>query len=269
MRRRVQSVFGATAFLSLLPMPAPAQSPSPSGRWEVDWSDRTCSLVRRSASNALTLVLRTTPGNGRWSLLILSSRLPRLIRSEREPVSVRLDPSGATLEGTIHGTTDLGAGIGIFGVRREVVDRFAAADSVAVVAGQDVIFDVPIDSPQRAVQTLRQCETDALRRWNVDPEAWSALRSPPEGFAGDTVRYSDYPNSALRANQQGDVTVRLTIGLDGQVSECVVVESSGHEILDRTTCRLVTERLRATPAIGTDGAPAVAPLISTIRWILP
>lgn len=269
MNRRGRRRLWLVASLALLPAPAPAQSPPASARWEVDWSNRTCSLVRRSAANELMLVLRGTPGNGRWSLLILSSRLQRSISGDRGPITIRLLPSAAALDGTIHGMTDLGQGIGVYGVPRDVVDQFASADTVSVFAGDQALFELPIGSPQRAVQTLRQCESDALRRWNVDPAAWRALRSPPEIIPVQVVQYSDYPASAIRANQQGDVTVRLVIGLDGRVSECVIVESSGHDILDRTTCPLVTERLEATPAVGANGAPVAAPYVSTIRWVLP
>ena len=74
----------------------------------------------------------------------------------------------------------------------------------------------------------------------------------------------DYPRAA--AGAQGSVTVRLTVGTSGTVTGCIVARSSGNIVLDGTTCRLIRERFRYTPARAADGR-AVTDLVGwQQRW---
>jgi periplasmic protein TonB len=66
---------------------------------------------------------------------------------------------------------------------------------------------------------------------------------------------SDYPRSAWRAQNEGSVTVHLTVGTSGRVTECRVARSSGDAELDSTTCRLIRERFRYEPARNSRGEP--------------
>ncbi|WP_367120143.1 energy transducer TonB [Sphingomonas sp.] len=58
----------------------------------------------------------------------------------------------------------------------------------------------------------------------------------------------DYPQSAIRSEEQGTTAVRLSIGPDGRVSDCSVTQSSGSTALDSTTCSIFRRRARFTPA---------------------
>jgi protein TonB len=57
---------------------------------------------------------------------------------------------------------------------------------------------------------------------------------------------ADYPRAANGA--QGLVVTRLTVSATGSVASCSVSRSSGNPVLDATTCRLIRERFRFTPA---------------------
>jgi protein TonB len=63
----------------------------------------------------------------------------------------------------------------------------------------------------------------------------------------------DYPQSAARSRVEGVVTVKLDVGVNGRVTHCGVLRSSGNEALDATTCRLVRERFLYAPARDRDG----------------
>lgn len=64
----------------------------------------------------------------------------------------------------------------------------------------------------------------------------------------------DYPESALRNEEQGTVRVSFTVGPNGRVTDCSVTQSSGSSALDAATCRIIKARARFTPA--TDGSGA-------------
>lgn len=79
--------------------------------------------------------------------------------------------------------------------------------------------------------------------------------------------YDDYPEEAVRNGWQGDVVVEATVSAEGLPTACTVVRSSGHQVLDDATCRIVMRRARFKPAINADGRPvADHVIIPPIRW---
>lgn len=90
------------------------------------------------------------------------------------------------------------------------------------------------------------------------PPAPAPAPPPPEQRARASLNSyftaADYPRAAVRSHAQGTVGFRVMVGADGRVSGCTVTSSSGHAVLDETTCRLVRARLRFAPAMR-DGRP--------------
>jgi protein TonB len=75
----------------------------------------------------------------------------------------------------------------------------------------------------------------------------------------------DYPPSALDNNEQGSVTVTLTIGPSGRVTGCSP-SGSASSTLKNTTCRIVSARARFSPAQDENGNPTSSTYSQTIRW---
>ena len=95
--------------------------------------------------------------------------------------------------------------------------------------------------------------------------------TPPQSAVGDLqglFRGDDYPQSAIERDEQGSVTVRLTVGTNGRVSNCDVSSSSGSRTLDRATCRILQSRARFTPARDSNGNPTTDTVTQRIRWVL-
>jgi TonB family protein len=63
----------------------------------------------------------------------------------------------------------------------------------------------------------------------------------------------DYPEIAKDENVEGSVTVRVTIGPDGQVEAAVVVQSSGNAQLDNAALKAARDSLYRAPLL--DGQP--------------
>ncbi|MDQ3139557.1 MAG: energy transducer TonB [Pseudomonadota bacterium] len=95
-------------------------------------------------------------------------------------------------------------------------------------------------------------------------QAARAQGSLPGLFSTD-----DYPQAALRNEEQGTTAVSLTIGTNGRVSGCDVTSSSGSRSLDDTTCRILRSRARFTPAKDQAGSPISDTSSARIRWQLP
>jgi TonB family protein len=83
------------------------------------------------------------------------------------------------------------------------------------------------------------------------------------------ISEEDYPVSALREEAQGDTTIRYVIGVGGRVESCELVQSSGHEDLDWTSCAIVTQRFVFMPALDEKGHPVPESRQQRIRWVLP
>lgn len=78
----------------------------------------------------------------------------------------------------------------------------------------------------------------------------------------------DYPQDAIRNNETGSTTVRLSVDTRGRVSGCDVTSSSGSRSLDRATCRILQSRARFNPAKLSNGQPTTDTVTQTITWRL-
>ena len=79
----------------------------------------------------------------------------------------------------------------------------------------------------------------------------------------------DYPTAAYFDALQGEVVFRLTVDAAGSVSDCTIVRSSGHAILDDHSCTLLRERARFSPATDAQGNAVAATYERGILWQLP
>jgi len=89
--------------------------------------------------------------------------------------------------------------------------------------------------------------------------------SPAQWVSGG-LQNSDYPRAALHDKLQGRVSVRFTVLVTGRITNCRITASSGSPMLDETTCRLLTERLRFRPATNGAGVPIQSELGSDYTW---
>lgn len=92
----------------------------------------------------------------------------------------------------------------------------------------------------------------------------------PQAPVSVYVSEDDFPVAAIRSGVQGGtVYFRLSIGADGRVQGCAVTRSSGYDLLDSTTCRLMVRRARFTPATDPQGRPRTDEFDGYIEWRPP
>ncbi|MFM5930173.1 MAG: TonB family protein [Novosphingobium sp.] len=91
----------------------------------------------------------------------------------------------------------------------------------------------------------------------------------PKGNPGNWVTTNDYPTRALREERQGTTRFRVTVGTDGRVSDCEILQSSGSNDLDSATCLLIWRRARFQPAQDAKGNPAIGYYSNAVRWVIP
>jgi len=96
------------------------------------------------------------------------------------------------------------------------------------------------------------------------PRPARSIGSPAAWFTQD-----DYPDDALRLNQQGATTVRFVVDRTGRVTQCHAAKTSGVPLLDATTCAVFVTNGRYWPARNAAGKPVPQAGNFRIRWALP
>lgn len=81
------------------------------------------------------------------------------------------------------------------------------------------------------------------------------LSSRAKGNLASIISAADYPAAALRADEQGVVEFQLGIAGNGNVRACRIMSSSGSQILDDATCRIMVARARFVPAHAARAGP--------------
>lgn len=119
-----------------------------------------------------------------------------------------------------------------------------------------------------ALPPMAQAQTLASGAPDVAPAPGLTARAAPQLDPALWFTRDDYHPAALRAEQEGRVGLLLDIGVDGRVSGCTVLASSGAQLLDRESCRLVTRRARFTPALGKGRKPVPDRWNASIEWKL-
>lgn len=83
-----------------------------------------------------------------------------------------------------------------------------------------------------------------------------------------TTTEDDYPPASQRANEEGVVTVNLSINTAGRVDSCTVAQTSGFTRLDEKTCQIALRRFKGKPALQ-NGAAVASQKVQRVRWQIP
>ena len=90
----------------------------------------------------------------------------------------------------------------------------------------------------------------------------------PRANLASYLSADDYPPSAARNNEEGQVVFILDISAEGRVTNCTVTLSSGSAALDSATCRIMRSRARYTPARNLRGEAIAGRDQGAVRWQL-
>ncbi|WP_245892858.1 TonB family protein [Novosphingobium guangzhouense] len=85
-------------------------------------------------------------------------------------------------------------------------------------------------------------------------------------IAGDINSARDYPRAGRDLRVGASVTIDLTVGRDGRVTSCRVIQPSPDPQADRITCDLATRRFRFRPATDSGGNQVEALYRWRQRW---
>jgi len=95
------------------------------------------------------------------------------------------------------------------------------------------------------------------------------IAASPRNAPGGWITDRDYKTRWIREGREGVAKFRLDVSASGRVSNCEVVGSTGHNVLDLATCRLISKRARFEPARDSSGAKVSGTFTSSVNWQIP
>ncbi len=93
-------------------------------------------------------------------------------------------------------------------------------------------------------------------------------RPEPIGRLGDWFPPESYPTQARARGQEGQTVFALDLDARGRITNCTIVQSSGSDLLDSTTCAQLISNGRFKPARDAEGKPVPGRFQSAMRWKL-
>jgi protein TonB len=248
---------------------AAAQDSGPEARWVINWADQSCTLSRRGVGEDAPGIGLTSAFSGEHpQILFLNPPANMSHLRQSAAVEIVLLPQGDRLPGYVdRSQRAMNERAVIVGVAADdLPDRFARSESIALERDGRKLVEVAYPAAAQAIEALRTCSDDLMSGWGIDLAARRALSRLPQGNPARFITNVDYPESALRAGEEGSVVVRVRVDPDGRVGECVPVSSSGSEAIDRRTCHIFQRRVRYEPALDADGNPVAAMIVSRLTW---
>lgn len=103
----------------------------------------------------------------------------------------------------------------------------------------------------------------------VVPPRLKPVGAKPRGNPSGWVTNADYPDSALRNEEQGRTAFRLAIAADGRPTSCTITASSGARALDAAACRLLMRRARFVSARDGAGNTVAGAYANSFLWQIP
>lgn len=259
----------SASLLALLATIAPAQvqpSPkAPTGKWLIDFADKTCSLERNygDASAQTTLAFIPTPFSDRLGLYVIAPKSGTEDYSGDGTIGFgpAQPPADTFIES--YDARSVGRRITRSGLSRADLSRAYAGGRIAFIVRKQAGMSFLVPGLEKALGVLDECVVDLVDSWGFSRAEQARLATPAEALG--KISADDYPRNAMEAADQGKNSARISVDADGRAHDCVVVESSGSEDLDGALCK-VMRRSRYKPAIDKSGRPMNGLAFQRVTW---
>lgn len=262
--------FAAFGFLLSQPLIDAATA----SRWSLRSGDG-CALVVQLPEVQSSIEIITPPGGADVNVITDVVRWHRRYARGDGLAHLTVWPQGAEFTGLAVPQSAQGRGqerLGVFQLPPEFLKAVSAGSGLRITLADGSSRDLVLKDLATAVDALVSCDDHLLRSLGVDVEALRGLLRMPTpvggGGIGQWVRSWDYPPEVLRRGGTGTVIMRLTIDANGRVNNCEVAASSGHGLLDQTSCAILSTRGRYEPALSQDGRPVEVTTVATLSWRL-
>ena len=247
----------------------PSEPLAPTSKWVINFADDQCLAMRAfgTEKEPLHFALKSSP----------TSDVVQISLMRDGGKGVAMQESGSL-------TFDSGNKIKVkqlrFSADKKVIRRINLDGADAKTLGRSNrlgwsvlghVYDLALGPMAPVIKVMGQCREDLRKYWNIDPDKRAALKEEARSLTPLASAFSsdDYPSQAISNDETGDTGVVLLIDDKGKLADCMVVETSNVATLDAMACFVIQERVKFTPAIGSDGKPARSAFSQRIRWKMP
>lgn len=249
---------------------APPESLKPVGKWNVTYTDTGCTLSRSFGDEATPVKLRFTPATlGGWTTVLLDAPDGSARPRQTGDATLLLQPENRTQSADYQSLDKREPNRHAVAIRLtgQEISAWRGVEKLAISLDKAPPVTIELQGMQAGVSALQKCHDDLLRGWQVDPAELAAISVSPK-LESDLGPIFDprYLRNGLPKGELRRIHMLFTVGIDGLVSACRVIETSGHEVLDAATCALSTGRIRYQPGRDKSGQLMVSHVLFAVRW---
>ena len=152
-------------------------------------------------------------------------------------------------------------------------DCLDLADSKWSQRGKPTIV-LELGEMKSVMAAMNNCMANLVEHWGFDVEEQRTVQSPPTvtNLNRVTRRIVDYyPHDALRKGAQADFHLRLTVGSDGLIKSCTLLNQTLAPDFDmeRHPCTAFERIGEFEPALTANGNPVDSYYTVRIRYVMP
>lgn len=254
------------------PAPESGATIQPSSKWVSELDNEMCILSRNygTGDDELQFAIRPLPGDSKIEFaLVAHNKASRFYREGTAEVT--LMPGGQSAKGALreYSIPDRKKILRFF-VDRKAVSGLSDANAIELAVEGRAPVRLALSSTGAAMRAVAECEDVLMEHWGFDPAVQRSLSREPEPVESpaEWLKASDYPVGARRGGLTGVVRARWRVGTDGMLRDCAVVQGSGWDLLDQTTCEALAKRARFRPALDAGGQPVETLFSATVCWRL-
>lgn len=146
----------------------------------------------------------------------------------------------------------------------------AGVTNVTIRVGNKYAFKLALPTMGPAMRALRDCTTDLVRRWGLDPEVQQQLSSKPQPRnVASWLRLDEYPERSLRAGENVTIRYRLNVDSSGNTTHCEILGGATSPEVASFACERLKQRAKFKPAVDSAGNPAASYYIGSTTWMIP
>lgn len=253
--------------ITMIGAQAPTLDVGPDWQWD---EVAGCALVQREAGSRNLIEVSRYPASDEVWLTIADSQLKVPSFTPLSQITVTLEPGGTSAaDGRLSRETDRrAAAVAIGTTDPTFLQQFSQASAVIVSHEKIAPLRRTLRSPSAAARGLIQCEDAKLRGWGIDLAYWRGLREHPRPLKPLASLFSpdDYPPGYLLNGVQGEVVVRMIVGANGRVKDCVGLNRRVDRYFLQNVCGKLRNLARFQPAVDQQGRSVDAPYITAASF---